>query len=887
MFLQNVENMDALIIKQVKEKLFQLAAQPATGTLAYRQGQNLYVNGQINLLSHSGIQYDFVVDDHHGDFYVNISTEKHIVAECTCKSRHLCRHQAAALMQLHELLKLQEEATPTEGIKYSRKGMMKRVVEERVEKAQRANYKIEFADNIYGEHHLTNEKGLTYRLTFRDLERKHGYCSCPDYGTNKLGTCKHLIYAFENLNRNMAIVPEVLPVYPFIEVFLNPFRELKISWFYPEKPIGAVAELLYRYFGNKNYIEDDQVEQFLGFLNNASGFKQILVRPEVMKKVEKAHEAAALKQISKNAHFDFSLLNKPLLPYQETGVQFVTFKTGAILADEIGLDKTSQAIAAAIMKKQFLGFRSTLVICPSSLKITWKNTIESLTNEHAIIVQGTTEERTLLYQSGEAFFKIVNFDTLVRDQHIIRLFPPDLVTIDDAQKIKNYTTVTSSAIKSIPRRHTLLLTSSPPESDLLELYSLVLFVDQELLTPLWEFSYQHCYFNPENKNKVVGYYDLDVLWQRINKIVLRRTKSEVIKQLPQIINLDVPVKTDTRQVSLQIKFASEALSVLSQNIITPYDVRKLSILFEKLRMTASSVSLVEESAKTAPKTDELKNILVDKLRNPGIENKVVIITSWQKMSNLIQRMLRIQRINFVEIQPDMPSHKKKELALMFGKNQDVNVLLTTDDNAKAINFQLVDTIINFDISENTYSRNHWPGTIDPLVNRNKSLTIINLISENSVEEIFRSYPDNHYLAIHNLAAIQAVVDDGKIRDFWVDKLSNLLMILQNLPLPFDESTEKPADGRQMLMDFEDDADYPHDYRAVILSGTNPEILPETKTENPEFDKEIMEKAVKGGISIISELYKASTGAEIQLLNESLTINSDTNEIIIRLKKVKK
>lgn len=879
--------MDTPKIRQVKEKLSQLAAQPATGTLAYRQGQSLYINGQTNLLSHSGLRYDFVVDDHHGDFYVNISTEKDIVAECTCKSRQLCRHQAAALMQLHELLKLEEEATPPEGIKYSRKGMMKRVVEERVDKAQRADYKIEFADNIFGEHQLTNEKGVTYHLTFRDLERKHGYCSCPDYRTNKLGTCKHLIFAFESLHKNQPIVPEPLPVYPFIEVFLNPFRELKISWYYPEKPVGAVAELLYRYFGNKNYIEDDQVEQFLDFLNNARSFKQILVRPEVMKKVEKAHEAAALEQIMKNAHLDFSLLNRQLLPYQETGVQFVTFKTGSILADEIGLDKTSQAVAAAIMKKQFLGFRNTLIICPSSLKITWKNTIESLTSEHAIVVQGTTEERTILYQSGEAFFKIVNFDTLVRDQHIIRQFSPDLVIIDEAQKIKNYTTVTSSAIKAIPRKHTLLLTSSPPDNDLLELYSLVLFVDQDLLTPLWEFSYQHCYFNPENKNKIVGYYDLDVLWKKIEKVVLRRTKSEVIKQLPQILTLDVPVKTESRQVTLQIKFATEALAILSQNIITPFDTRKLSILFEKLKMTASSVNLVEESAKTAPKTDELKNILVDKLRNREGENKVVIFTSWQKMSNLIQRMLRIQRINFVEIQPEMPSHKKKELVLMFGKNQGVNVLLISDDDANIINFQMVDTIINFDISEKTYSRNHWPGTLDPFVNRKKSLTIINLITENSVEEIFRSYPDNKNLVIHNLSAFQAAIGDEKLRDFWIDKLSNLVMILQNLPLPFDESLEKQPDGRQMLIDFDEDTDMPRDYCSILVTGTYHDKLPETKTEKPEFDKEIMEKAVKSGISFISELYKASTGTEIHLLNESLSANPITGEIILKLKKSEK
>jgi len=879
--------MDTQIINQVKEKLSQLAAQPATGTLAYRQGQSLYINGQTNLLSQAGARFEFLVDDHHGDFLVNISLEINLPASCSCKSRLMCRHQAAAFMQLHELLKLEEEVAPPEGIKYSRKGMMKRVVEERIAKAQHADYKIEFADNIFGEHQLTNEKGIVYHLTFRDLERKHGYCSCPDYRTNKLGTCKHLIFAFEKMALNDVMIPDVLPEYPFIEVFLNPFRDLKISWFYPEKPTGAAAELLYRYFGNKNFIEDDQVEQFLGFLNNAQNFKQILVRPEVMKKVEKVHEYAALELISKAGKIDFSLLTRKLLPYKETGVQFVTFKTGAIIADEIGLDKTSQAIAAAIMKKHLFSLRNTLVICPSSLKISWKNQIEALTNENAIIVQGSTEERNLLYQSGQAFFKIVNYDQLVKDQNIIRQFSPDFLIIDEAQKIKNYTSITSAAIKAILRKHTLLLANSSLDADLLELYSLVLFVDQDLLTPLWEFSYQHCYFNPENKNKIVGYYDLDLLWKKLEKVILRRTKGEVIRQLPQILNLDIPVKTDSLQASLQLKFATEALVILRQNVITPFDVRKLSILFEKLRMVATSVNLVEDSGKIAPKTDELRNVLVDKLQVQKGENKVVIFITWRKMSNLIQRMLRINHINFVEIQQNTPVLKKKELASVFEKNPAVNVLLFSDDDVREINFQMVDAIVNFDISGVTFSENHWPGKIDPLVNRKKNLTIINLISENSIEEILRSKQEDQYLINQVFTGFPENYSDAKFKDFWIEKLANLISVLQNLPLPFDEIPEKIPDGRQMLIDFEEDPVIHTEIQTDGLHHSMKKMPQEVQIKNIVFDNAIMQEVLKSGITFISELYKASAGTDNNFSDDSVTSNPETGEIIIKFKSVDK
>ena len=874
--------MDTLIINQVKEKLSQLAAQPSTGTLTYRLGQSLYINGQTNLLSHTGDQFEFAVDDHHGDFYVNISLAGGISAVCTCKSKQMCRHQAAAFMQLHELLKLEQESKPPEGIKYSRKGMMKRVVEERIEKAHHADYKIEFADNIFGEHVLTNEKGVAYHLTFRDLERKHGYCSCPDYRTNKLGTCKHLIFAFESLAKNEITIPEILPGYPFIEVFLNPFRDLKISWYYPEKPMGEVAELLYRYFGNKNYIADEEVEPFLGFLNNAQNFKQILVRPEVLNKVEKAHESAALEVMGKTEKIDFNLLNDKLLPYQEAGVEFATFKTGTILADELGLNKTSQAIAVAIMKKQFFGFRTTLVICPSSLKVTWKNKIENLTGENAMIIEGSTEERNLLYQSGQAFFKIVNYDLLVKDQHIIKQFQPDFVIIDEAQKIKNYTSVISSAIKSIPRKHTLLLAHPSLETDLLELYSLVLFVDPDLLTPLWEFSYQHCYFNPENKNKVVGYYDLEILWKKLEKVLLRRSKSEVIRQLPKILNLDVPVKMDARQARLQVSFATEAVLILQQQLITPFDTRKLSLLFEKLRMAATATNLIEDSTKTALKLEELRNILIEKLHILKGANKVVVFTSWRKMAHLIQRALKVHHINCVEIEPNTPLPKKKELMGIFEKNPAVPVLITTDDDITDIKLQQADAIVFFDIPEKSISENRWPGKIDPLVNRKNSLTIINLISENSIDEIFHLISNVKSDTNKSFTGFSINVADSKWKEFWIEKLSNMADTLQTLPLPFEDAHIKTQPGRQILIDFDEDVYSPLAFRDEELKHPTSDI---TQNEKAAFDEEIMEKVLKSGLTFISELYKASTGEDITLLGDSLSTNTETGEIILRIKKV--
>ena len=227
----------------IKKQLQELSHRSGSSNLIYRQGHSLYLNGQCTRLSSSENHFEFSVNDKYGDYLVKIDTGDTLTATCECEAGTICRHRAAALLQLHELIKIDEEEIPASGIKYTRSGMIKRVVEERKTKALRANYTIQYADNAYGEHLLTNERGIQYKLTFRDIERRHGYCSCPDYKTNKLGTCKHLIFAFEKYLKDPELEKEPLPKYPFIEVFLNPFRDYKISWFYPEKIFGEVAEL--------------------------------------------------------------------------------------------------------------------------------------------------------------------------------------------------------------------------------------------------------------------------------------------------------------------------------------------------------------------------------------------------------------------------------------------------------------------------------------------------------------------------------------------------------------------------------------------------------------------------------------------------------------------
>src|SRR5699024_7140109 len=141
----------------------------------------------------------------------------------------------------------------TEGIKYTRKGMIKRVLKEREEKARKADYKVKLSKNIYGEHTLINEKGKTFKVTLRNFEDKTGYINNIDWKTNKLGTTKHIMYLFNYLADNPDKAKKLDKTYPFIEIYTEPLNDYKITWFYPEEMERDEKQLIQSYFGDRNF----------------------------------------------------------------------------------------------------------------------------------------------------------------------------------------------------------------------------------------------------------------------------------------------------------------------------------------------------------------------------------------------------------------------------------------------------------------------------------------------------------------------------------------------------------------------------------------------------------------------------------------------------------
>ncbi|MEO5998939.1 MAG: DEAD/DEAH box helicase [Chitinophagaceae bacterium] len=869
------------MITEINNKIDNLVNHNGAAANVLLEAKSIYGEGFCQVLSRSKNGIDVLVQTEEEEDSQEISfklVDGDVICLIDNKPSAWNAAAIAALLQAQEEMKL--PGITAEGKAYTRQGMIKRVLAERKEKAAKTLYKIKFANNIFGEHELINEKGTRYFVLLRDFTNETGYINNPDWQTNKLGTSKHIMYAFDRLKNDNKLYNKLSKTFPYVEIYTDPLNDYNITWFYPHNIPARAERLIKKYFGDKKYIPTEQGKDFLQFIQAAAVIPEIVIRAEVEEKVKQAWDNETLKQQKQTAVLDFNLLKVPLFPYQQQGVNFATFKQGCIIADEMGLGKTIQAIGAAVMKKKIFGFRRTLIVCPASLKEQWKKEIEKFSYEEAVIVDGLPKERNTIYRKSQAYFLIINYETVLRDLHAINKMEPDFIILDEAQKIKNFTTITAHNIKQLNKKHALVITGTPIENRISDLYSIVQFVDQKFLAPLWEFSYQHCFFDEKNRNKITGYYNLQNLYERLKPILLRREKKTVIKELPTITQINVPINLHEEQQSLHAGFAKTIASILRKKFITPYDQQKLMLTLLNMRMVCDSTFLVDKETHISPKLVELKEILVEKMdlqNNPG---KIIIFSEWVVMLQLIGKMLHELGIGFAMLSGKVQVRNRGKLVKKFETDPDCKIFLSSEAGGVGLNLQVADTIINFELPWNPAKKNQRLGRIDRLGQRSKKLTVISFISRNSIEGKIAEglgLKQNLFDGVLSENNRLDVVDfSASGRAQFLEELE-LAMSEMLVPQPMEDSLTEEIPQQIIEEDI-----------TTIITEEEPEEVPvilinnEAETAVPSQMLQ-MEQVMQHGMNFLSGLYQMATGKTMAPEDQKINIDQETGEVVMRFK----
>ncbi len=866
-------------IKKLKEELSPVE-------LAY--GEIIFNNGKCQILSQSSMIIELIVelDDQNTEEYVLKIENESVFSFKNNTINEWERYSYACLLQVNNELHLLDHKEQVEHKKYSREGMIKRVLNERRMRANRAEYRIEWADNIYGDHILTNERGVKYTVFLRDFKNEIGYSNSLDAEFNKLGTTKHIMYAFNELKERKSLYKRLKKSFPFIEIFTDPLNDYKITWYYPKELPMEEQLIISRFFKDTTFVDDDKLDSFLEFINEAEKFSLIKIRPEVYSKLERYFEKKMLNDLSATRELDFSLVNADLFDYQKEGISFVLFKKNAIIADEMGLGKTIQAIGTAVLKKEIFDFKKTLVVCPASLKEQWKDEIEKFSNENAIIIQGTPDEREEQYK-GDTFFFITNYESVIRDRLVINKNNFDFIILDEAQRVKNYETKTANTLKRIESSHKLVITGTPIENKLIDIYSIINVIDPYYFGPLWEFSYQHCLFDPEKPNKINGYYNLKNLNKRLSDIIIRREKRKVLDQLPSIQQIDIPVNLSPLQSDLHASYARGLVQIVSKKFLTPFDLQRIQMLMTSMRMVCDSTFLIDPETNESPKLEELKHILFENIDIENSNRKIIIFSEWIKVHKLIGKMLRDHKIGFVELNGSVPVKLRGELIRKFENNKQYKIFLSTEAGGSGLNLQAADILINFELPWNPAKKNQRIGRIDRLGQKSKKLTVFNLITRNSIEQQIASG------LLVKQSLFDGVLGDDTHKDFidfttkgrsqFIDQVEAMLSNIENE----EEMSTTESENLDLVNKMEEVID--KEKNTINLSG---DILDEDSSDgkSKKINKEEsikkleeMKTVMKTGMNFLAGMYKMSTGNEIGMEDQKLDINTETGEITMKFK----
>jgi SNF2 family DNA or RNA helicase len=835
----------------------------------WRQGERLYNEGHCILLSQSPVSVEFVVssDDEKVDgekndekdvactLYIESREEEdeEIIPDGGGKRGTWNRYSYACLLRYGEELKKPEPENKNEYKKYTREGMIRRVLNERREKAEKAGYRVEWAANIYGDHILTNEKGQKYVVFLRDFEKETGYSDSADAAANKLGTTKHIMYAFARLKGDKALYDRLDKNFPFIEIYCDPLNDYRISWYYSGEMPPDENALILKYFKNKTFIDDTKVKSFLRFIETAESSDAFCIRPEVREKVGRRYEELMLEDLRKKAKPDYSRIKTELFPYQIEGVNFALYRRAAIIADEMGLGKTIQAIAAAVLKKQIFGFRKVLVVCPATLKSQWKKEIEKFTSEKALILSGFPADREKQYLMEDYFFFIVNYETVLRDSHAINRADFDFLILDEAQKIKNYETKTAQAVKRLKAKHTLIITGTPIENRLIDIYSLINAIDPHYLGPLWEFSYHHCLFDSVKPNKINGYYDLQRLNARLADILIRREKQAVLSQLPDVQQKDVPVDLSALQMEYHAGYMKGIAQIIKKKFLTPYDLQRLTLLLNSARMVCDSTYLVDDKTRDSPKLLELEDILFEKLDIKNQVRKVIIFSEWIKMHQLIGAMLRKKGVGFTELNGRVPVKQRGALIKQFEQNPECKVFLSTEAGGAGLNLQAADILINFELPWNPAKKNQRIGRIDRLGQKSRKLLIYNLISRASIEQ--------HIAAglLVKQSLFDSVLSEGSPVNYVDFSTKGRSQFIRQLEALIAQQQQQAA--------------------SAAAAETQAPVAPE-RSPLPVQQTEQLEQVLSSGMSFLTGLFKMSTGTDFNFKDQKIEINKQTGEVCL-------
>ena len=603
--------------------------------------------------------------------------------------------------------------------------------------AQEEHFGISCVDDklLPGEYSVKSPKTKQeYKIVYRGAKSPWNYCSCFDFKTAQLGTCKHLeaVKLWVKSNRKVRVHQEIPP---YTSVYLSYLGERKVCIRIGSDHQQEYEQLAAKYFDRNGVMLEDAYQKIEEFameavrISDTFRFYQDAIDFIIDKRESQFREN--ILHCYTDEMLD-KLLTVSLYPYQKEGIRFAFEKGKSIIADEMGLGKTIQAIGTAeLMRKEKL-IQSTLIVCPTSLKYQWKREIERFTGQQVHVIEGLHHKRINQYQL-DVPYKIISYNSACNDIKILGKLETDLLIMDEVQRLKNWNTQISMAMRRVVSQYAVILSGTPLENKLEELYSVMEFADNFCLGPFWKFKAE-CIVSDET-GKVLGYKNLNKVGEMARLRLIRRTKKQVALQMPERQDkiLFVPMTKEQRGEHDELKFI--VVQIVNKwhrmHFLSEKDRNRLMLCLSQMRMLCDSTYILDQKTRNDTKVEEALNIITNLLETES--EKVVVFSQWERMTRLIAQELEKREIGFEYLHGGVPSEARGKLITNFADNPDSRVFLSTDAGSTGLNLQSAATIINLDLPWN-------PAVLEQRIARiyrlgqQRNVQVINLVSTGTIEE---------------------------------------------------------------------------------------------------------------------------------------------------------
>jgi len=356
---------------------------------------------------------------------------------------------------------------------------------------------------------------------------------------------------------------------------------------------------------------------------------------------------------------DFEYKTNPY-DYQRIGIDYGLNSDRWLLGDEQGLGKTKQVIDIAVARKMLYGYKHCLIVCGvNSLKWNWVNEIHTHSNEQAYILGQRIKKGKITVGGNKAklddilrlhantldsYFIITNIESM-RNEEIVKSLSDlckskaiSMIAVDEIHKNKNPSSQQSKGLIKLQTECEIAMTGTPLMNTPLDLYFIFKWLGYEKHS-FYQFRNHHCLLGGFGGYEIVGYKNLPELQERLNKIMLRRRKEDVL-DLPEKTYVDEYVDMSPKQKIIYDEVTASIKMNIDQIAVAPNPLAELIRMRQATGYPGILSSQVEESAKL----DRMEEIVEDARQN---DRQIVIFSNWTQMTNVIYERLN-KKYLFVE-----------------------------------------------------------------------------------------------------------------------------------------------------------------------------------------------------------------------------------------------